>query len=121
MSRRRPGPLSALCRDCSLLFLSSSLRRGAFRTDHAFVRWHRYLHQHLSQHPYGGSFIGTGYEYRIAWLPGLTWKTEFRDSDYGPDTLPLLTAASVATGSTMSLTNTSSLFRSELVWRFWSQ
>jgi outer membrane immunogenic protein len=33
---------------------------------------------------YSGYFIGTGYEYGLAWLsPNLTWKTEYRFGDYG--------------------------------------
>jgi outer membrane immunogenic protein len=73
------------------------------------------------KHTYGGYFIGTGYEYKLAWLPGFTWKTEYRYSDYGSDRLPLLTAAGVATGSTMSSHKYEQTVRSELVWRFWSQ
>ncbi len=37
------------------------------------------------RHTYEGYFIGTGYEYKLTWLPGFTWKTEYRYSDYGRD------------------------------------
>jgi outer membrane immunogenic protein len=69
-------------------------------------------------HTYGGYFIGTGYEYRLAWLPGFTWKTEVRASDYGRDNFSILTPAGVASTSSLSSHKYEQTVRSELVWRF---
>lgn len=74
----------------------------------------------LDQHTYSGYFIGSGYEYALSWLaPGLTWKTEYRYSDFGTDRLPELL---VVNGSPNGFTKDSRMvvqtIRSELVWRF---
>jgi outer membrane immunogenic protein len=72
----------------------------------------------LPAHRLDGWFIGTGYEYNLGWLPGLTWKTEYRFADYGSRTDTII---NVPGGGTSFLSN-SHLFvqtlRSELVWRF---
>ena len=67
---------------------------------------------------YGGWFLGSGYEYRLPWLPGFTWKTEYRFTDYSGDTLALLTAAGAPTGNSMNVHKYEQTIRSELVWRF---
>jgi outer membrane immunogenic protein len=74
----------------------------------------------LSGHRQDGWFIGTGYEYNLGWLPGLTWKTEYRYADYGSRTDALsVTGGFFGPGV---ITSNSHLFvqtiRSELVWRF---
>jgi len=71
-----------------------------------------------ARHSYEGYFIGTGYEYRLAWLPGFTWKTEYRASDFGRENVPLLFAGGTATPFTMSSHKYEQTIRSELVWRF---
>jgi outer membrane immunogenic protein len=72
----------------------------------------------LPSHRMGGWFIGTGYEYNLGWLPGLTWKTEYRWADYGSRTDTIVTVP----GGAPSFLSSSHLFvqtlRSELVWRF---
>jgi outer membrane immunogenic protein len=70
-----------------------------------------------ASHSYGGYFIGTGYEYRLAWLPGFTWKTEVRASDYGRGNVGVFTPAGVL-ASTMQSHKYEQTVRSELVWRF---
>jgi outer membrane immunogenic protein len=69
-------------------------------------------------HRVDGWFIGTGYEYNLGWLPGLTWKTEYRFADYGSRTDTIIGLPS----GTPAFTSGSHLFvqtlRSELVWRF---
>jgi len=54
----------------------------------------------------------------MTWFPGLAWKTEYRFSDYGRDTLNRFTAAGVATAVTMNTHKYEQVIRSELVWRF---
>ena len=44
----------------------------------------------LASQTYSGWFIGSGYEYAIAWFPGLTWKTEYRFADYGKENVRFL-------------------------------
>jgi outer membrane immunogenic protein len=77
----------------------------------------------LPAHSRSGWFIGTGYEYNLGWLPGLTWKTEYRWADYGSvvdfvDGPP----APVPPAPVLVFNSNSHLFvqtiRSELVWRF---
>jgi outer membrane immunogenic protein len=70
-----------------------------------------------ASHNYDGYFIGTGYEYRLAWLPGFTWKTEVRASDYGRENVGVFTPAGVL-ASTMQSHKYEQTVRSELVWRF---
>jgi outer membrane immunogenic protein len=69
-------------------------------------------------HTYTGWFLGSGYEYRLPWFSGLTWKTEYRFSELGRDTLTRFTAA----GAPLAITTDSHKYvqtvRSELVWRF---
>jgi len=72
----------------------------------------------LAKHTYSGWFLGSGYEYGFALLPGLFWKTEYRFYDYSSDTVPL-----ISTGSTVPLGSLENrkfvqTVRSELVWRF---
>ena len=75
----------------------------------------------LAKNTYSGWFLGSGYEYGIAWLPvqGLFWKTEYRFADYSGDTVPIIVTAS---GAPTALSVDSHKYvhtvRSELVWRF---
>src|SRR5262245_5271002 len=70
-------------------------------------------------HTYTGWFLGSGYEYAVSWLPGFTWKTEYRFADYSADDLRRI---SVATGLPVSEGINSHKYvqsvRTELVWRF---
>lgn len=61
---------------------------------------------------YDGWFLGSGYEYKLDWLQGLFWKTEYRFADYGSkdnEFLPLEVVHSHKYIQTI---------RSELVYRF---
>jgi outer membrane immunogenic protein len=70
-------------------------------------------------HTYDGWFVGTGYEYRLGWLPGLTWKTEYRFADYGSDNLTAFSYVSgLPTTSSIDKEKFVHTVRSELVWRF---
>jgi outer membrane immunogenic protein len=72
----------------------------------------------VPEHRIDGWFIGTGYEYNLGWLNGLTWKTEYRYADYGSRSDTIVTVP----GGVQAFTSNSHLFvqtlRSELVWRF---
>jgi len=72
---------------------------------------------YLEKHAYSGWFIGSGYEYAIGWLPGLTWKTEYRFADYGTENVPLLFAGA-PTALSLDSQKYIHTVRSELVWRF---
>ena len=39
----------------------------------------------INAHNRSGGFIGSGYEYYLGWLPGLTWKTEYRFAEIWVD------------------------------------
>jgi outer membrane immunogenic protein len=75
----------------------------------------------INSHTRSGGFIGSGYEYYLGWLPGLTWKTEYRFAKYGSadDTLFLLPAN--VPFERLTSTKYVQAVTSELVWHFnWS-
>jgi outer membrane immunogenic protein len=71
----------------------------------------------VPKHTYSGWFIGTGYEYALAWFPGLTWKTEYRFSDYGKENIRLLDAGAPS-DHTLDSHKYVHTVRSTLTWRF---
>jgi outer membrane immunogenic protein len=73
----------------------------------------------INAHNRNGAFIGTGYEYYLGWLPGLTWKTEYRFAKYGStnDTIFLLIPPGGAF-ETLQSTKYVQAVTSELVWHF---
>lgn len=47
-----------------------------------------------------GWFLGSGIEHTVGWIPGLTWKTEYRFSEYDRrDNLEFFTATGLPTGT----------------------
>ena len=42
------------------------------------------------RHQHSGWFLGSGYEYRVDWLPGLYWRTEYRFNSYNSKDIQLL-------------------------------
>ena len=67
---------------------------------------------------YNGWFIGGGTEYRLPWWQNLTWKTEYRFSDFRSQTNTIFT---LATGAPFELTNSQKWVQTvttSLVWRF---
>jgi outer membrane immunogenic protein len=71
----------------------------------------------IGAHTYSGWFVGSGYEYRLDWFPGLFWRTEYRYAQYGKDSLAIL-ADGEPTTSTINSEKAVQTIRSELVWRF---
>ena len=68
---------------------------------------------------YNGWFLGSGFEYAIALVPGLFWKTEYRWSSYTTKDLPeFTTATGVLTGTLVNSHPYVQTVRSSLVWRF---
>ena len=72
----------------------------------------------IAAHTYTGWFLGTGYEYRLNFIPGLFWRTEYRFAQYGRDNVAILDGVGAPTGATISSDKTVQTIRSELVWRF---
>jgi outer membrane immunogenic protein len=72
----------------------------------------------LPAQTYSGFFVGSGVEYGIAWLPGLTWKTEYRYSDFRKVDTNILTVPGNAALVGLNTHKASQEVRSELVWRF---
>ena len=66
---------------------------------------------------YNGWFLGSGFEYKLDFFPGLFWKNEYRYSDYGTQTRN--TVAPI--GLSVSSHAYAQTVRSELVWRFWTR
>jgi outer membrane immunogenic protein len=67
---------------------------------------------------YKGWFLGSGYEYRFDWLPGLFWKTEYRFSDLGSKNNTVLDPAGVPLTVTVDSHKYIQTVTSSLVWRF---
>ena len=74
----------------------------------------------IPKHTYDGWFLGTGYEYQVGWLPiqGLTWKTEYRFSDYNVDQLAITFNGNPLTQVALENHKYVQTVRSALVWRF---
>ena len=72
----------------------------------------------INAHDRDGGFIGAGYEYYLGWLPGLTWKTEYRFADYRSATDTVLTLPGLVPIRTLDSTKYLQTVTSELVWRF---
>ena len=67
---------------------------------------------------YNGWFIGSGFEYAFAWLPGLFLKTEYRFSSYNTANLPIIATGGAASVDGVQSTKFTQLVSTELVWRF---
>ncbi|RAI38800.1 hypothetical protein CH341_27160 [Rhodoplanes roseus] len=65
-----------------------------------------------------GWFIGSGYEYQLGWIPGLTWKTEYRFSDFKSETDPIYSPGFVGVVAYTDSHKYVQTIRSELVYRF---
>jgi outer membrane immunogenic protein len=65
-----------------------------------------------------GWFLGGGYEYRLPWLNGLFWKTEYRFAQYQATNLQETTLAGVADANTQRNQSYVQTVTSSLVWRF---
>jgi outer membrane immunogenic protein len=73
----------------------------------------------IAEHTYNGWFLGSGYEYKLDWMPGLFWKTEYRFADYGSQDNPLIpTATGIPTGQYVQSHKYIQTVRSELVYHF---
>jgi len=66
---------------------------------------------------YFGWFLGSGYEYRVDWLPGLYWRTEYRFNSYNKKDIQLLNFG-VVTGDFIHSEKFAQTVTSSLVWRF---
>jgi outer membrane immunogenic protein len=73
---------------------------------------------HLNANTYNGFFLGSGYEYTLGFLPGLTWKTEYRYASFDAADLSHLSNAGVTNGTASNSKKFIQTIRSELVWRF---
>ena len=67
---------------------------------------------------YSGWFLGSGYEYRFDWLPGLYWKTEYRFSSFNKEDNQLLIAGVPSPGEFVHSEKFIQTVTSSLVWRF---
>jgi outer membrane immunogenic protein len=73
----------------------------------------------ILQQTYNGWFIGGGTEYRLPWWQNLTWKTEYRFSQFSTRDV---TEVNLATGAPIGLSDNMQKFvqtvTTSLVWRF---
>jgi outer membrane immunogenic protein len=73
----------------------------------------------IQEATYNGFFLGSGYEYKLDWMPGLSWKTEYRFADYGSlDNTIVTTATGIPTVDSVHSQKYIQTVRSELVYRF---
>jgi len=66
---------------------------------------------------YSGWFLGSGYEYRFDWLPGLYWRTEYRFNSYNSKDINLVSGG-VPSGLVLNSEKFVQTVTSSLVWRF---
>lgn len=101
-----------------LVFMSGGFTQARFDRVDLFIAAVN-VDRNLPRHTYNGWFLGSGYEYGIAWLPGLFWKTEYRFASYGADRIGILVSS---TGAPANVSIDSEKYvhtvRSEIVWRF---
>jgi outer membrane immunogenic protein len=70
-------------------------------------------------HDYNGWFLGTGYEYRLPWFSSLSWKTEYRFSEFQAADLPVYDVPSGApSGFAEHNEKYVQTVTTSLVWRF---
>src|SRR5262249_7186633 len=76
----------------------------------------------INGHTYTGWFIGGGYEYRLPWWQNVTWKTEYRFSNYHHDDLAIFfndpRLGTVDTGLRLHSEKFEQSVTTSLVWRF---
>ena len=72
----------------------------------------------IAAQKYQGFFIGTGYEYKMDFLPGLFWKTEYRYSSFDRERPAITVAAGGALFGFEESKKYVQTLRSELVYRF---
>lgn len=72
----------------------------------------------VAANTYSGWFLGSGYEYRLNWLPGLFWRTEYRFAQYDRDSRAILSGGVVIPGYSADSEKFVQTIRSELVWRW---
>jgi outer membrane immunogenic protein len=70
----------------------------------------------VPQTTYNGGFIGGGYEYRLPWFQGLTWKTEYRFNFYRAQDVDYLPLNQTLTATHMQ--KDVQTVTTSLVWRF---
>jgi outer membrane immunogenic protein len=67
---------------------------------------------------YSGWFLGSGYEYRFDWLPGLYWRTEYRFNSYNSKDIQLLSGGVPVTNAFIHSEKFVQTVTSSVVWRF---
>lgn len=72
----------------------------------------------INSHNYNGYFLGTGFEYGLAFLPGLFLKTEYRYSVYKSATLPIVPGPGAPVGLSVNSSKDVQTLSTELVYRF---
>ncbi|HEY6381273.1 MAG TPA: hypothetical protein VIY07_05660, partial [Pseudolabrys sp.] len=72
----------------------------------------------IAENSYTGWFLGSGYEYRFDWLPGLYWKTEYRFSSFNKHDNPFLINGVAQPNAFIHSEKFIQTVTSSLVWRF---
>ena len=72
----------------------------------------------IQANTYHGWFLGSGYEYRFDWLPGLYWKTEYRFSSFDSHESPFLSNGVPLGNQFIRSDKFIQTVTSSIVWRF---
>jgi len=105
--------------DQLLVFISGGYTESNFRQVNLTNLVGNPVGFHIGETSYTGWWLGSGYEYRFDWLPGLYWKTEYRFSDLGSqDNAIINTATGAPTGEFVHSRKFIQTVTSSLVWRF---
>jgi outer membrane immunogenic protein len=105
--------------DSLLVFMSGGFTQARFDAVDFVNTSGVSVNRNIAEQTYNGFFLGSGYEYKLDWMPGLTWKTEYRFADYGSQDNPIITTSTgLATGSYGESHKYIQTIRSELVYRF---
>jgi outer membrane immunogenic protein len=105
--------------DTLLVFVSGGFTQARFGEVNLITTGGRSIGDSVPESTYNGWFLGSGYEYKLDWMPGLFWKTEYRFADYGSRDNPIVdTATGVPTVDSVHSHKYVQTIRSELVYRF---
>ena len=105
--------------DSLLVFVSGGFTQARFDAINFVNTSGVSVDRNIAEQTYNGWFLGSGYEYKLDWMPGLFWKTEYRFADYGSqDNAIINTATGIPTGNYGESHKFIQTIRSELVYHF---
>jgi len=111
------GRVGYLPWDSLLVFVSGGYTEANFKAINFVTALGAPTTGSIAETRYPGWFLGSGYEYRFDWLPGLYWKTEYRFSSLNEKDHVILDAG-IPTATFVHSEKFIQTVTSSLVWRF---